>query len=113
MVAVTGRGGREFLDNARDMSFGEADVANVAMLARLGLTDDEKVRFGEQLSAILDHVSMLQKIDTSHLSATAQVGKVVNAWREDASRPSLPAATALGQSPEHTDHHFRVGAIQE
>ena len=95
------------------MSFSDADVARAAMLARLNLTDDERERFGAQLGAILDHVSQLQKIDTSHLPATAQIGKLVNAWREDASRPSLPAELAMREAPEREANFFRVGAIQE
>ena len=95
------------------MSFGEADVAHVAMLARLGLSDEERVRFGEQLSAILEHVSMLSAIDTSHLAATARVGTLINAWRDDVARPSFSAETALAGAPERDGVFFRVGAIQE
>jgi aspartyl-tRNA(Asn)/glutamyl-tRNA(Gln) amidotransferase subunit C len=95
------------------MSFGEADVAHVATLARLGLSDEEKTRFGEQLRVILDHVSMLERIDTSDLSATARVGEEVNALRTDQSRPSLPVDAALAQAPERDGDYFKVGAIQE
>ena len=95
------------------MSFDRADVAHVAMLARLGLSEEEQERYGEQLSAILDHVSMLQKLDTSHLTATARVGDVVNAWREDKKRASLSAPTALANAPESDGEFFSVGAIQE
>ena len=95
------------------MSFSEADVEHVAMLARLALSDEEKALFSEQLGAILDHVSMLQKVDTSHLSATARVGDVVNAWRTDSSRESIPANVALANAPDSEGEYFRVGAIQE
>ena len=95
------------------MSFDQADVEHVALLARLGLTDDEKALFSEQLGAILDHVSMLQKVDTSHLAPSARIGEEVNAWREDAARPSIPAAAALGGAPASDGAFFKVGAIQE
>lgn len=95
------------------MSFDQADVEHVAMLARLGLSDEEKALYGEQLGAILEHVSMLQKVDTSHLAASARVGDEVNAWREDAARPSIPAQAALGGAPASDGEYFKVGAIQE
>jgi len=95
------------------MSFGEADVTHVATLARLGLSDEEKQRYGKQLSAILEHISMLNRIDTSDLPATARVGDEVNALRVDQSRESLPAEAALSGAPEREGDHFKVGAIQE
>ena len=94
------------------MSFSEADVAHVATLARLGLSDDERQRFGEQLSVILEHISMLQSIDTSDLPATARVGDEVNALRVDKSRESIPAEAALSGAPEREGDYFKVGAIQ-
>ena len=95
------------------MSFGEADVSHVANLARLHLSDEEKQRYGEQLSAILEHISMLNRIDTSDLPATARVGDEVNALRVDQSRECLPAEAALGGAPEREGDYFKVGAIQE
>jgi aspartyl-tRNA(Asn)/glutamyl-tRNA(Gln) amidotransferase subunit C len=89
------------------------EVAHVAMLARLGLDDEERARIGAELSAILDHISRLQQIDTTTVDETAQVGNLVNVWREDEPAPSMPAATALANAPDHDGEHFRVGAIQE
>jgi aspartyl-tRNA(Asn)/glutamyl-tRNA(Gln) amidotransferase subunit C len=95
------------------MSFSEADVAHVATLARLGLSEEEKQQYGGQLGAILEHISMLQRIDTSDLPATARVGDEINALRVDMSRQSLPAEAALGGAPGREGDYFKVGAIQE
>jgi aspartyl-tRNA(Asn)/glutamyl-tRNA(Gln) amidotransferase subunit C len=95
------------------MTFDQADVSHVATLARLGLSDEEKRQFGEQLSAILEHISMLQRIDTSDLPATARVGDEVNALRADESRESLPAQAALSGAPAREGDYLKVGAIQE
>ena len=92
------------------MSF---DVDHVAMLARLGLSADEKERLGAQLGAILEAIGTLSKVDTSHLPPTAQVGNLVNVWREDVAVASLPLDKAIGGAPEREGHHFTVGAIQE
>jgi len=89
------------------------DVAHVAMLARLGLDEEERARIGAELSAILDHISRLQPVDTSAVDETAQVGDLVNVWRDDEPVPSMPAARALANAPEHDGEYFQVGAIQE
>ena len=95
------------------MTLSADDVEYLATLARIGLSDAEKRDLGSQLDAILDHVSQLQKVDTSQLSPTAQVGNLQNVWREDQERPSLSAERALGNAPDRDEDHFRVGAIQE
>jgi len=83
------------------------------MLARLGLDEEERRRFGAQLEAILDHISKLQQVDTSDVSETAQVGDLVNVMRDDVCEPSLGAARALSNAPAGDGGYFVVGAIQE
>jgi aspartyl-tRNA(Asn)/glutamyl-tRNA(Gln) amidotransferase subunit C len=95
------------------MSLTREQVAHVAMLARLGLDDEELERYREQLDAILAHMERLHTVDTSRVGETAQVGGLVNAWREDVREPCLPAAAALANAPRRRDDHFEVGAIQE
>jgi aspartyl-tRNA(Asn)/glutamyl-tRNA(Gln) amidotransferase subunit C len=88
-------------------------VAHVAMLARLGLTDEELERFRVQLDAILAHVDRLQQVDTSQVAETAQVGGLVNAWREDVVAGCLDVEQALANTPRRHGNYFQVGAIQE
>lgn len=95
------------------MALSRDTVDHVAMLARLGLSEEERERLREELSAIIDHVSQLEQVDTSSVAPTAQVGDLVNAWREDESRPSLTVARALQNAPEREADYFTVGAIQE
>lgn len=89
------------------------EVAHVALLARLGLDDEEKRRIGAELDLILDHISALQRADISDIPETAQVGDLVNVWREDDPEASLSAEVALGNAPDTDGAYFRVGAIQE
>jgi len=95
------------------MTLSRDEVAHVAMLARLGLSDDEVDRLGAQLDAILRAISRLNEVDTSAVAETAQVGGLVNVWREDRPRPSISREQALANAPDSDDGHFRVGAIQE
>lgn len=62
-------------------------VDHVAMLARLGLSEEERERMREQLSSILEHVSRIQELDTEAIPPTAQVITLQNIWREDEVRP--------------------------
>jgi aspartyl-tRNA(Asn)/glutamyl-tRNA(Gln) amidotransferase subunit C len=95
------------------MPLSDEQVRHVAMLARLGLADDERERFRHQLDAILEHIDRIAQVDTSAVGETAQVGELVNAWREDAVADSLPAERALANAPKSSGEHFEVGAIQE
>ena len=96
------------------MTLARDQVTHVAMLARLGLSDEEEVeRYRQQLDAILSHVDRLQQVDTSQVGETAQVGGLVNAWREDVRSECLPVEKALANAPKRRRDHFEVGAIQE
>jgi aspartyl-tRNA(Asn)/glutamyl-tRNA(Gln) amidotransferase subunit C len=95
------------------MSLTPDEVAHVAMLARLGLDEEETARLAVELGAILDHISTLNQVDTSQVAETAQVGGLVNVWREDEDRPPLGQRAALANAPDSDGRHFRVGQIQE
>jgi aspartyl-tRNA(Asn)/glutamyl-tRNA(Gln) amidotransferase subunit C len=95
------------------MSLSRDDVTHVAMLARLGLGDAEVARIGADLDAILRAIARLNEVDTSAVAETAQVGGLVNVWRDDVPAPSIGAARALANAPDRDNDHFRVGAIQE
>jgi aspartyl-tRNA(Asn)/glutamyl-tRNA(Gln) amidotransferase subunit C len=89
------------------------EVAHVALLARLGLDDEEERRIGAELDRILEHISALQRADISDIPETAQVGTLVNVWREDVPAESLSQEQALANAPDTDGEYFRVGAIQE
>jgi aspartyl-tRNA(Asn)/glutamyl-tRNA(Gln) amidotransferase subunit C len=90
------------------MSISRDDVLHVARLARLELNDAEVDRFGEQLSAILDAVSKVQELDLEGVPPTSHPLDVVNVWREDEPRPSLPVEEALANAPGRRDDLFEV-----
>ena len=63
------------------------DVAHVARLARLALTDEELERFTEQLGAVLEHAQDVEALDTAGVPPTAHPLPLVNVLREDVVRP--------------------------
>ena len=89
------------------------DVDHVAALARLGITPEERARFAEQLSTILEHFQALQALDTADIPPTAQVLDPRNVMRPDATGPSIARNLALQNAPREEDGFFRVQAVLE
>ena len=90
------------------MAISRDDVLHVARLARLELSDAEVERFREQLSAILEAVSKVQELDLADVPPTSHPLDVVNVWRDDEPRPSLPVEEALANAPEREGSSFKV-----
>ncbi len=86
-------------------------VEHVARLARLALRDEDVEGFRTQLSAVLEHINMLNAVDTSAIPPTAQVGGLHDVQRPDESRPSLPVEAVLANAPQREDVYFRVPAV--
>ena len=92
------------------------EVEHIAKLARLELTGEEKARYREQLSAILDHVAKLQKLDTSAVEPMTSVFAVAGAGshlRADQSRPSLDTDELLKNAPAHDQNQFKIPPVFE
>lgn len=87
------------------------EVEHIAELAKLALTDEEKQRYRQQLSAILDYVQSLNAIDTSDIPPTASVLPVDTVLRADEHRPEPPREDLLENAAEREDGMFRVDAI--
>jgi aspartyl-tRNA(Asn)/glutamyl-tRNA(Gln) amidotransferase subunit C len=95
------------------MSLTLAEVEHIAELARLGLTDSEKVLYRDQLSAILDYAAILQQVDTSAISPTATVLPLRNVMRQDRTESAMPREDVLANAPATEEGCFRVRAILE
>ena len=89
------------------------EVKQVAKLARLELSEDEKAIFARQLSAILSYMDQLKTLDTGGVEPTATMLPTDNVFRDDQVRPSLPQEAALANAPDQTDGFFRVPRILE
>jgi aspartyl-tRNA(Asn)/glutamyl-tRNA(Gln) amidotransferase subunit C len=87
------------------------EVAHLARLARLALTDDELDSFAGQLDAILGHVSQIQSVDVTGVEATDNPLKDVNVSRPDVVKTSLTQAEALAAAPRAEDGRFAVPRI--
>jgi aspartyl-tRNA(Asn)/glutamyl-tRNA(Gln) amidotransferase subunit C len=81
-------------------AFTPDDVDRIAELARLALTDDERVLFARQLADILAYAEQIQKVDTSGIAPMSHVCASAESLRDDQERPGLPREDALAAGPD-------------
>jgi aspartyl-tRNA(Asn)/glutamyl-tRNA(Gln) amidotransferase subunit C len=93
------------------MALSREDVEHIALLARLHLSEDEKERYREQLSNILDHISKLQELDTSNVQPMSSVVVEQSRLREDIPTPAMPREDLLRNAPSSDDDQFKVPPI--
>ena len=89
------------------------DVAHVARLARLALTDAELETMREQLNAILGHIDALKAVDTTGVEPTSHAVPQFNVMREDEPRPCSSVEEMLANAPDRAGDFFRVPRIIE
>jgi aspartyl-tRNA(Asn)/glutamyl-tRNA(Gln) amidotransferase subunit C len=87
------------------------EVEHIAELARLELTDEEKTRYREQLSAILDYAARLQLLDVAGIPPTSSVLPSRSVLRADRPRPGLPTQALLSNAPETEGNQFKVPPV--
>jgi len=98
---------------SKETKLSHVEVEHIAELAKLSLTDGEKERFREQLSAILDYAEILQRLDTEAIPPTATVLPLQNVMVADEVRPSFSRQDILANAPEAKNGCFKVQAILE
>jgi aspartyl-tRNA(Asn)/glutamyl-tRNA(Gln) amidotransferase subunit C len=95
------------------MKLSREEVLHIARLARIGLTESEIDRLSEQLSHILESFEILQQVDTTDVTPTAQAIVLQSVVRDDEVAPSLPASDILANAPRREGDCFRVRAVLE
>lgn len=87
------------------------EVAHVAGLARIELTDDELTMFTSQLAKVLDHARDVEALDVADVPPTAHPYPLVNVLRPDEVQPCLSREDALASAPAPEDGQFRVPPV--
>jgi len=87
------------------------NVAKVADLARLNLSEAELERYTEQLGAVLDHAEDVASLDLDGVPPTAHPLPLVNVLRDDVVVEGADRDEVLSQAPSVEDRRFRVPAI--
>ena len=111
------------------MKVTEKDVAYVADLSNLELTEEERAHMVRDLNSILGYIDMLNRLDTENVAPMAQVSdrygvdtskagseRFAYAGRDDilfGLRPSLPREEALANAPDADEIFFKVPKVIE
>ncbi len=93
------------------MSITREEVAHLASLSRLALSDDELDRFAGQLDVIITAVARVQEVAADAVPPTTHAVPVTNVFRDDTVVPPLGAETVLSQAPAAEQGRFRVPRI--
>ncbi|HEY9275863.1 MAG: hypothetical protein RLY74_92 [Actinomycetota bacterium] len=87
------------------------DVANLANLARIDMSDEELDHLASELSVILDAVARVQEVANSDVPPTSHPIPMTNVFRVDENRPSLSPEDALSGAPASEGQRFKVPQI--
>jgi aspartyl-tRNA(Asn)/glutamyl-tRNA(Gln) amidotransferase subunit C len=87
------------------------DVAKLARLARIAMTDDELEHLAGQLQVIVGAVARVQEVAAADVPPTSHALPMTNVFRADEPRPALGAEAALAAAPEAEAGRFRVPRI--
>jgi aspartyl-tRNA(Asn)/glutamyl-tRNA(Gln) amidotransferase subunit C len=93
------------------MRLSREDVAKVALLGRLRLSDQELDRLTGQLGRIVEYVEQLGELDTQDVAPMAHAIEIHNVFAEDVVRPSLDRELALANAPKRDFECYRVPAV--
>lgn len=89
----------------------DIDIAKVAELATLALSEEELSTYGAQLGDILEHAERVQALPTDGVEPTSHPLPMVNAFRADEIGECLEPESFLSQAPDVVDGQFRVPRI--
>ncbi len=93
------------------MSITRDEVAHLARLSRLTLSDEELDHLAPQLDQIISAVARVQEVAAEGIPPTSHALPLTNVYREDEPGPCLPAAAALDQAPAVEQQRFKVPRI--
>ena len=92
-------------------SLSRDDVAKLAALARIEMSEEELVSLSSQFGVILDAVARVQEVNLDGVIATSHPQPIQNVFREDQVRPSLTPEQALSGAPAQEEQRFCVPQI--
>ena len=87
------------------------DIARIAQLARISLSEKELEAYSAQLEQILEHAARVQALPTDGVEPTSHPLTMVNAFRPDEATACLDRDEVLSQAPDSADGYFRVPKI--
>lgn len=87
------------------------DIGNVASLASLTLTVEEKAKFTKQLADVVTYISSLNELETENVEPIGNITGQTNVTRDDEPAPSLTQEEALKNAKKTANGFIEVDAI--
>jgi aspartyl-tRNA(Asn)/glutamyl-tRNA(Gln) amidotransferase subunit C len=87
------------------------EVAHLARLARISLSDAELGYLAPQLDQIITAVAQVQEVAADGIPPTSHATGVINVFRDDVPVPCLTPEQALDQAPAVEQQRFKVPRI--
>jgi aspartyl-tRNA(Asn)/glutamyl-tRNA(Gln) amidotransferase subunit C len=94
-----------------DMSITRDEVAHLARLSRLALSDEELDHLAPQLDQIISAVAQVQEVAAEGIPPTSHATGLTNVFRDDEPAPCLTPDEALSQAPAVEQRRFKVPRI--
>ena len=89
------------------------EVRHMAVLARVGMTEEEIETMRDQMSDILEHFDVLQQVDTEDVDPTGHSANIQRVMRDDEVSPSRPIEDVLANVPQREGDYVRIRAVLE
>ena len=93
------------------MEVNDALVDNLANLARLSFSKQEKAEIKGDLQRMIAFVEKLKEVDTSNTEPLLHMSEAMNVYREDTVQGSMNKQEALGNAPAADDNYFKVPKV--
>lgn len=93
------------------MSVSKSDVAHLAALSSISLSDDELNALTVDLENIITYIEQLQELNTNGVEPTYQLTGLANVWREDEIEPQLSREQLLELAPESLNNQIKVPKV--
>ena len=93
------------------MALSNKEIKHIALLARIGVTEQDLAMFGTQLSDILEQFRILEQVDTTDIPQPLHTVDLTSVFREDKALSSLTQEEVLSNAPREYEGFFRVKAV--
>ncbi|AZG48822.1 Asp-tRNA(Asn)/Glu-tRNA(Gln) amidotransferase subunit GatC [Gordonia insulae] len=99
------------MSSGSESAISREEVAHLARLSRLALTDTELDQYAQQLDSILAHVAQVAEVAADDVPGTAHPAQLANVLRPDVPAPCLTTEEALSGAPAVEQDRFAVPQI--
>ncbi|KAA0208237.1 MAG: Asp-tRNA(Asn)/Glu-tRNA(Gln) amidotransferase subunit GatC [Ignavibacteriaceae bacterium] len=87
------------------------DVEDIAVLAKLRFSEDEKQKLQKDMNKILEYIDELNELDLTNVEPLENINDTENVVRKDEAEPWLTTEEALSNAPDKTGRYFKVPKV--